>query len=415
MISLFLLPFLSLTAYPSLALAGIVFITFIGYFFKLLRGKRLFKFELIDATILLFAVILLFSGIFSAGGVGSLTAAIMSVILMLGYFLVVNLMRTAKWIKRCVSSLVLSSIIVAVIGVFEYLFGELNLSWLDRNYFPNIKGRVVSLFENSNVLGTYLIMVFPLALFLFVRQTKSGYKKFLFLGCVALLACNILTWSRGAWLAMLISCSVFFLIYSKKTFRFLVVFGLAIPLLPTILPDNVVTRFLSIGDLADTSTMYRVYTWKGTLSAIKEHLFEGVGYGTEAYQSVYPSYAYTGMEGAEHSHSLFLQVLFAMGICGLIVLIAVLLFSFQQSSEFIRYEKNEESRLMVAAALSSLIAAIVMGLVDYIWYNYRVFFLFWIILALACSYIRVQKEEERRKRTEHDTIDSSHASIDWSV
>ena len=37
-----------------------------------------------------------------------------------------------------------------------------------------------------------------------------------------------------------------------------------------------------------------------------------------------------------------------------------------------------------------------MGLFDFIWYNYRVFFLFWAILGLACACIRVGRTEENR-------------------
>ena len=33
---------------------------------------------------------------------------------------------------------------------------------------------------------------------------------------------------------------------------------------------------------------------------------------------------------------------------------------------------------------------------DYIWYNYRVFFLFWVVLGLACACIRIGRTEEQR-------------------
>ena len=39
---------------------------------------------------------------------------------------------------------------------------------------------------------------------------------------------------------------------------------------------------------------------------------------------------------------------------------------------------------------------LLMGMFDFIWYNYRVFFLFWSILALACACIRVGLDDQRR-------------------
>jgi len=153
---------------------------------------------------------------------------------------------------------------------------------------------------------------------------------------------------------------------------------------------------MSIGDLADSSTMYRVYTWKGTLEAIKEYFWGGIGYGPTAYGEIYPRFAYAGIEAAEHSHSLFLQILLGMGIGGLLIFLAVVLLSAQMNFEYIKTAKDRTSKLMVAASLCAVLASLFMGAFDFIWYNYRIFFLFWAILGLACACIRVGNDEKRR-------------------
>ena len=51
---------------------------------------------------------------------------------------------------------------------------------------------------------------------------------------------------------------------------------------------------------------------------------------------------------------------------------------------------------MVISAMCAILAASVMGMFDFVWYNYRVLFLFWVILAFAAACVRVGNAEEKR-------------------
>ena len=332
--TIFLIPFCSLFEMPSLTLGIFVLVSAFGYLIKLVRGKRVFKIEILDLFVIFFAVVVFMSGIITAGGEASFWSAVMSCVLMVGFFLVVNLMRTEKWVNRCVSAIVGSSVIVAAIGVLQYVFGYAEAGWLDTSYFSDIEGRVVSLFDNPNVLAAYLAMSFPLLLAKTSGADTRRGKLLGLLSVITVVACAILTWSRAAWIAMIISVILMGLINSRKTFKGLFVFALAIPALPFVLPDSVVKMFMSIGDLADSSSYYRVYTWRGTLRAIKDYFFSGIGYGSSAYAEIYPQYAYAGIEAAEHSHSLFLQILLGLGIFGLLVFMVVLFLFAQKNFEY---------------------------------------------------------------------------------
>ena len=140
----------------------------------------------------------------------------------------------------------------------------------------------------------------------------------------------------------------------------------------------------------------------------------GVGYGNAAYSEIYPQFAYAGMEAAEHSHSLFLQILFGMGIGGLLIFLVVLFLSAQMNLEYLKNCKNAESRLMVLAAFCALTAALVMGLFDFIWYNYRVFFLFWTVLAFACACVRVGNAEKQRHAVQ-EYYESNQAAMELDL
>ena len=101
LICLFGLPFFSFLENPTLALLAFVFVTFISYVVKLIRGKRIFKIELMDFSVVFFLILIYLSGAISVGGRDSLASASIACILGFIYFLIVNLIRTEKWLKRC--------------------------------------------------------------------------------------------------------------------------------------------------------------------------------------------------------------------------------------------------------------------------------------------------------------------------
>ena len=402
------LPFLSLFESPAIVLGLLMSVVFISYLVKLIRGKRILKFEIMDISVLLFCILIYASGTITAGGKDGFRECLLTAEFVLGYFLVVNLMRSAEWVKRCALSLVFSGTVVSFIGILQYFLGTLTKgAWIDQAYFYDIKGRVVSLFENPNILAMYLVMVLPFAIYVMLRASVWKSKLLGFISVLSILLCIVLTWSRAAWLASVICVLLFFMIYSRKTIKYLIVSLFFLPLFSFVLPDSVTRRFMSIGNMTDSSTAYRVYNWRGTLRGCLDFFWGGVGYGTTAYQEMYPQYAYAGLEAAKHSHSLYLQILFGMGIFGLLTFAAVIFLFLQMNFEYIKNESDRKKTMTVIACICAIIAMLVFGLFDFIWYNYRMLFLFWIIIALGCASVRIGCDESRRHsyRTDMDIND----------
>lgn len=397
------LSFLSLTSTPTIWVATMVLATAFFYFIKIVRGKRAFKLEILDLAILFFGILILISSIFSAGGNSSVYSAIMSVVLLLGYFLLVNLMNTERWIKRCIFTLITSSVVVAIIGIFEFIFGGESGRWLDQSFYGIIKTRVVSLFGNPNILSVFLVMTFPFVLALALRAKEKNERFLIRTVIILFIACIVFTWSRAAWIAVIVGALLFAILYTKKSFRFFGVLLITFPVIPILLPSSVLERFLSISNFADSSIAYRIYTWKGTLGAIKDHLLFGIGYGESSFQAVYPAYAYSGIESTPHSHSLILQILLCMGLVGFAVFCVAIFLNFQKSFEYIKKEKGSASTVYVIAAVASIASALIMGVFDYIWYNPRMFYLFWTIVAIGTAFVRVGDSERLRLESyQHD-------------
>lgn len=397
LIVLLIIPFLSFFEYSALLLGLTVLVIAISFTVKLIRGKRVLKFEIIDIAVVFFGAIIFFSGSISAGSLDGYKEVLLTCELMLGYFLIVNLMRTPQWIRRVVVSIVASGTVVAIIGICQYVFGAVSSkAWLDTSYFYDIKGRVVSLFDNPNILAIYLVIVLPFALCTLIQASMGRSRLLCSISVVSILLCIVFTWSRGAWLAAILCVVLFLLMYSRKTLRYIFMSCLFVPFLPFFLPQSVVKRFLSIGDMADSSTLYRVYTWKGSFRVIKDFFVGGIGYGTNAFQNIYPQYAYAGIEAAEHSHNLFLQIFIGTGIIGIVAFVIIMFLFTQMNLEHIRDSKDTVGKLVIISAFSAVMSSLLFGMFDYTWYSYRVFFMFWSVIAIACACVRIGKDEERR-------------------
>lgn len=412
--SLFLLPFLSLLDAPSVTLALLTAVTVISFLVKLVRGKRLIQLEILDVVILIFMVTLVLAGYIGAGKTFGRNEAFLSCLLLLGYFLAVNLIRTGAWLRRCFVAVASSAVIVSACGIVQYVLGYAPRQWFDLSYFADIRGRVTSVFENPNYLAMYLVLTLPVLIGVVHVARQKKQKTLGWLGILSVLVCVILTWSRGAWVAVMIELLVYALIRSRRVIRYLVGLVAALPVISFFIPDSVWRRLLSIGDMADSSTFYRVYVWRGSARLIGQYPLGGIGYGNEAFLSMYPDVAYAGMEAANHSHSLYLQLLIAVGILGILPFaVAVFLFA-QKNLAYFTKPYNRSSYLLTASSFCAVLGALVMGMFDYIWYNPLIFYLFWVTFGLSVASIRVGDDGKRRDEAIEDAT-VSRASVELKL
>ena len=152
-----------------------------------------------------FALLTFFGGAVSLSS-SSLKPALLMVCLMTGYFLTVTLIRSREWLVRCSTAVVVSAALLSLYGIYLYFTdgGYSSKAWLDSEMFEAIRGRAVATLENPNMLGEYLILIFPTAAAMFVGSGE-GLGRFSTVLCAASMGvCLILTWSRGAWLGLLV-------------------------------------------------------------------------------------------------------------------------------------------------------------------------------------------------------------------
>ena len=361
--------------HPSVCLFAVVIL--VGFRAVFVNGKYIPC--LLDLFVLCYGILLILSGLFGADRLSVFGAILYSVFLG-GYFLF-SFVAKKEDTQRAVSALIVSSVLTAFVGVWQMFNGGFESGWLDSTAFSGIKARISATFDNPNVYATYLLLVIPFVLERVISNKIRG-RRIAYLVVLALLTlCILQTWSRGAWLGLLLEIFVFLLLSAPRLLKY-TAFGLPLAGVGAMLFfPQVITRFKSIGDLSDTSVSYRISAWKGIAKMISANRFLGIGFGEPSFLAVYPLFAYSGATAVKHSHSLYLQILVETGAVGLMLFLAAMLIFAKDclKSVFLRRQNSG----IIAAGFSAVVGSLFMGLTDHIWYNSRVFICFWLVVALT--------------------------------
>lgn len=387
MAELFLLPFL-----PTMLLAALGVATLAAFLLKYIRGKRVMKASYVTLFAAFFFVMQVLMAIKSPARASSLRIVMIYFAFVSVAFVLANTFRTQEMIRKAVYALLAGGIVSAAVGVYQKIVGvEQSLIWVDTSMFSDIDTRVFGTFDNPNVFGEYLVMLMPVAfaLFLIERGRRRVFPGVTFLIMGASL---IFTYSRGAWLAAMISLALFAVFYHKYFFMLGVCGIAAIPFLPAVLPSAVVNRFLSIGNMADTSTSYRFSIWQAAVRMMKDLWATGSGIGSDAFLMVYPQYALAGAQYALHSHNLYFQMIIEVGALGALCFALCLIFNYKNVFSCFRHGKSEFERLLALGLGCGTLAMLIQAATDNVWYNFRIFLLFWVLIGMTAAIYREFRE-----------------------
>lgn len=367
---------------PTMAVLGLALLGFGSLALNLLHDRSQ---ELVYTPINRY--IILYVGVYMVGTLASVTLqsslkpGILSVAFMLFSVVLLNTIQHQRHFDALIFYMVTIAAVVAAYGICQYLFGwgYQSAAWVDSDMFTGISFRVPSTLDNPNMLGQFFILMIPLA-GASLLKAKTWLSRLYYLACCGILCvCMILTYSRGAWLGLLFAGAIFVVLLNP---RLILLAPFALIALYFVLPETVISRFTSIGNMGDNSTSYRVYIWMGVLAMLREYWVCGIGPGDGAFNVVYPAYSYSGID-APHAHNLFLQIVCDAGIVALVIFIMLLVVYSRMMCVAISRETNPESRILQIALLSGVGGFMVQAMTDYSFYNYRVMFLFWAYLAVG--------------------------------
>ena len=334
----------------------------------------------IKYSICLFLLPLFFSGITSIAAEQGIVRLIVYIIAFMFLFISINLIDSKEKFYYLIISLVIAASIVGLYGIYQYKTGiQLNESWIDTNLNPHIQTRVISTFDNPNILAEYLLLTIPITFALFYNS-NGLVKKLLYLTGGALqVFCILFTYSRGGWIGLLLAMLIFAVFIDRKLLILYAIGGIGVLALN---PQGIITRVSTIISMEDTSNLYRISLWKATINMIKDFWLNGVGLGMDAYKSVHQHYMIQGAAAA-HSHNLYLQIFVESGIFGIIGFLVLVFNSLRMNLTILVKGMEIKTKRIALAAFASIVGVLIHGLVDYIFFSEKIIFMFWIIISIG--------------------------------
>jgi putative inorganic carbon (HCO3(-)) transporter len=317
----------------------------------------------------------------------------------------VILMRNMLSLRRVTWALIGVGVFLGSISVYQYLTGTFeNTYWgFGQAAIQNITGtdngyRIAGPIGDPNFYAQIMLVIVPISLVRFLDEKKA------ILRGIALLATGVsfltvfFTFSRGAFLALMVMGLVYFLINPPKPNQ-LIIMALVGVFVLQFIPAEYTDRLLTIpalfsgtreGVSSDVSFQGRASEMTAAWMMFADHPVFGVGVSN--YSVYYQKYSRRiGLDPrteARQAHSLYLEIAAEMGLTGIIIFSALLWNMFNGAWGSWKQLKEAGERVH-----ANLILSIIIGLIGYF---SSAFFIhnaypryFWLLAGLALSIPRV--------------------------
>lgn len=394
------------------------FILFIGFIvFKLQwsrEGKKA-KVGTLGKIMIGFMTLALVSVLWSDTKFSSLATALLWWGMFLVEVMIYNLARTRRKIDRILSTMVVSGAINGFVGAIQIVTYTLyRFDYIPKNlvfvtpFYRNLDktvyeilpfeistsmwtSRASGFFSNPNLLATYMIIVFPISIYLFLnaktKRTKIAYFIFNVLISVGISS----TMTRAGCFIAIFGWVFMFVFLAKKYAKPML--QILVPAVCVIIP-SILTRygiiFKTVGEVsgsgsggaeAKKSSAAHFQIWESLIDYLTNHIrafFIGHGFGVESTgQVLLNEYGLN----KPHAHNFILETWMELGIIGVVLLFVVLFCTFGKMLEI--NANNGKKFTLVFCVLTSMATYLIFGLTDYIFNSPKQIILLFILLGLA--------------------------------
>lgn len=381
-VTVFLAPLL-----PTMLVLALVLLSTVSLMIRMGRDRELrLEPSPVNKWVGLFAGVYLVCTLTSVTPRGSLQGGMLTVAFVLFAIVLQGAIQERKQIDLLIGLLVLGGFLVAIYGFAQVILGvESTVAWVDDSFVESgVSLRVYSTLDNPNVLSEYLLLVIPLGVVTALTGRTRQSRAAGMVAAAAMTVCLALTLSRGGYLGLAIAAALFLVLLDRRFIVLGVIGGIC---LLFFLPETIMQRIISIADMSDTSTSYRLSIWVASIDLLRDYWLCGIGTGTTAFNTVYPLYSLNTI-AAPHAHNLYLQVMVECGVTGIVALLGVVLSAVRGLGAKLRASVDKKTRLQAIALLCGLAGFLAQSVTDYSFYNYRVELVFWVVIALCAALAR---------------------------
>ena len=400
----------------SIARLLIVLAFFVWFISSLLKKKILIKNNYITWGLLLFLVLALFSIIKAEEVSWALRKLLVFVSIFPLYFLITQYFNK-KDFEKISKTILTSSTIIALLGVFQFLsqflwdkmtvfnfwskylarffLGEAFAQSVITNpsWWVNIGGRTLlratSLFPDPHMLSFFLGMTLPLVIpFLFKKKASLRHYTIYTIVTLINLTALVLTFSRGGYLGLIASGLILFFLlfkYLNQRQKLLIVLASLLLIIAVVAIGPVRSRLLSSFDFSEGSVSGRLEIWNQSLSVWLKNFWLGVGIGNYSYY-LSPLHSY---RAPIYAHNTYLDIGVEMGILALLAWFSIFIYAIYKLSTLnIRHSVSSIQKMCI---ISSLVYFSTHALFDTPIYSPRILPILMVIYALASILINKKR------------------------
>lgn len=408
--TVFLFPIL-----PEYVSPFILFIGFIVFKRQWTKEGRKAKVGTIGKLMMAFMTLAVFSTLWSETKFSTFSTAMLWWGMFLIEVMIFNLARTREKIDKILSAMVISGGLNALVGAIQictytlYRFGYISKSAvLVTPFYRNLDKAVYSVlpfeistsmwssrasgfFSNPNLLATYMVIVYPISIYLFLNAKNTKKKWLYFLLNVLISGGMSSTMTRAGCFIAIAGWLFMFVVLIKKHWKSLL--QIFIPTVCIIIP-SILTRYGIIfktvgkvsgggngGSEAKRSSITHFQIWESLIDYLTNNIREfiiGTGFGVEQtgiilltnYQLDKP-----------HAHNFLLETWVELGIIGVILFFAVIVCACGKLFEI--NANNGKKFTLVFCVFTAIFLYLLFGLTDYIFNSPKQIILLFMLLGLT--------------------------------
>jgi putative inorganic carbon (HCO3(-)) transporter len=257
--------------------------------------------------------------------------------------------------RELIKFIVGTAALISLYGITQYFGFELNFLQAERRFELR---RSFATLGNPVMLGSYLTLMLPLALALFLSAYNFEERAFFGISSLLIFFSLVTTYSRGAWLGTFCSLIIFsLLLYRQKRRgfpikiekRWVALAILSLLLMLIVLTIHSAWSGFSLAQRAETllnlkkASANRIGIWESIFPMIAERPLLGIGpdnlglmfprYETKKWVKEHPN------QIAENAHNFMVQVGATFGLIGLLLLLSIAITFF-----LLAYKSTQQSR-----------------------------------------------------------------------